>query len=369
MKCQVKSKFEGKKRERERQRAASTHTRIPTWRAVECVGVLDRAGASSAISSVAVSCGAHGRSPHRQPSPWHRLPERALLTALLCNANTDFHMSRPITGTPHTLVFRVITPRDPHTHTHTHTLSLCLMLLLLSRMRRGLGLKTNRLGWLTRWKPWRSAATGCFHSCLLSLTPLFLPSSHVYCISLVLIFADKCSLSCCAAPLPSLWTLHQSRSALQMSSPWFHHTSVPFQSSTAARSTCCVSMDGTHTHTHTHTRMGGNVCFNSEGMTPSCQHDPVSPSSSPLPFLNISAILSLHPPLISHTHSPLTPLSLPQAQGPASEMSAPISHVGWCVLSVSFIIEWTDMFSAKLACAQWWKGYLDLWLKLKVVRV
>ena len=126
---------------------------------------------------------------------------------------------------------------------------------------------------------------------------------------------------------------------------------------------------GRHTHTHTHTRMGGNVCFNSEGMTPSCQHDPVSPSSSPLPFLNISAILSLHPPLISHTHSPLTPLSLPQAQGPASEMSAPISHVGWCVLSVSFIIEWTDMFSAKLACAQWWKGYLDLWLKLKVVRV
>lgn len=90
----------------------------------------------------------------------------------------------------------------------------------------GLGLKTNRLGWRTRWQSWRRATTGCFHSCLLSVTLLSLPSSTVYCISLVLIFADKCWLSCCAAPLPSLWTLHQSkaRSALQMSSPWFHHT-------------------------------------------------------------------------------------------------------------------------------------------------
>lgn len=62
-----------------------------------------------------VFCGADDRSLHQQRSPWHWLPERALVTALLCNANTHFHMSRPITSTPHTLVFRVIIPGDPYT--------------------------------------------------------------------------------------------------------------------------------------------------------------------------------------------------------------------------------------------------------------
>lgn len=93
-----------------------------------------------------------------------------------------FHMSRPITTTPH--IFCVITPRE-----HTVPMPPAANLIW---WEGGQGSKKNKK---SRW----GSAMGCFYSCILSIILLSLPSSHVYCISLVLIFADKFLLSCCAA--------------------------------------------------------------------------------------------------------------------------------------------------------------------------
>lgn len=60
--------------------------RIPTWRKVERVDALDPAAASSAVSSV---LNADDRSLQRPRSRRHRLPQRAPLTTLFCNANTS----------------------------------------------------------------------------------------------------------------------------------------------------------------------------------------------------------------------------------------------------------------------------------------
>lgn len=144
-------------------------------------------------------------------------PREALLTALLCNANPHFHMSSPITSSPCTLVFMSLPWGAPRS---VPLLQPGLTLAPSAQRREAL---KQRPAWLTCWQPWWRAATGYFHWCLLSLTLLSLPCSHVHCISLGLIFADKCWLSCCAAPY-SLWTLHQrvAGSALQMSSLWLH---------------------------------------------------------------------------------------------------------------------------------------------------
>lgn len=148
---------------------------------------------------------------------------------------------------------------------------------------------------------------GCFHSCILSITLLPLPSSHVYCISLVLIFADKFLL---CGPLPSLWTLHQStpRSALQMSSPWFHHASVPFQLSVDIQHMLCVLT----------IKVWLQVVDNPD----------LLPSYSPF-FSILQLFYHLTQSNLSHSlYSSATRSHKPSGPSPASEMSALISHIG-----------------------------------------
>ena len=135
----------------------------------------------------------------------------------------------------------------------------------------------------------------------------------MYCISLVLIFADKSWLPCCAAPLPSLWTLHQSmaRSALQMSSPCFHHMHVHHSSQARTRYTThavCIHEHNMHANSQTCRQENGR--FNSERMTSSCQHDPAPPSPSSTLFSIFQLFCHFTPLLISHTlltHPPLPP--------------------------------------------------------------
>lgn len=69
-----------------------------------------------------------------------------------------FHMSRSITSSARTLIFRVITPRDPHIRGPCD--SRCLPYLT----RRGPGLGTHRAGclmrrWRQRWGPSQAAST------------------------------------------------------------------------------------------------------------------------------------------------------------------------------------------------------------------
>lgn len=135
-------------------------------------------------------------------------------------------MSRSITSSARTLIFRVITPRGPHTRGPRD--SRCLPYLT----RRGPGLGTHRAGCFMRrqrqrWGPSQAVSThtACQSHCSV-------PSSHVYCISLALIFADKCVQSCCAAPL-SLCGRYTKAHLLQICftnelPPRFHHATVPF---------------------------------------------------------------------------------------------------------------------------------------------
>lgn len=95
------------------------------------------------------------------------------------------------------------------------------------------------------------------------------------------------------------------RSALQMSSLWFHYISVPSRSSTDTANVQCVY--GTHTHTH------WDVC---------CQHDPV-----PQPPFSIFQLFC-HFSSSNLSGDLLSPLCLPQERGPASETSTQITDVG-----------------------------------------
>lgn len=133
----------------------------------------------------------------QKPSPsaitLTRLPERGLLPDLFCNANTSSTWADPSLAFPIHL-YSVSLPLG--TCTHAAPL-LPLPSTGMGKGGGGVGAETNHFGWLKLW--WR-AATGCFCPHLLSVTLLSLPSGHSLCISLVLIFADKCWLSCCAAP-------------------------------------------------------------------------------------------------------------------------------------------------------------------------
>lgn len=160
-------------------------------------------------------------------------------------------MSRPITSAPCTLVFMSL-PQGP-SHTFLSS-SLCLMLAPLSWKERGGGLK-QRTGWLMRWQPWWRAAVGCFHSCLLSLTLLSLPSSHVYCISLVLIFCWQMLAVVLCSPLLSLDTT--------LKCGWICLTNeLPL-----APQHNCATSDG---YRHTAHKWGW---FNSQGMISNFQRD------------------------------------------------------------------------------------------------
>lgn len=187
---------------------------------------------------------------------------------------------------------------------------------------------------------------GCFHLGFLSLTFFSLPYSHVYCISLVLIFADKWWLSCCvppppqtpppAPPLPpsrlppisSLWTVHQSKDLPYKWAPSGSTTLVCHLGQAQIQQMFSVCMGHTHTH--------WDVC---------CQHDPV-----PQPPFSIFQLFC-HFSSSNLSGDLLSPLCLPQERGPASETSTQITDVGWCVLTLSFITELSDIFWPTLACA------------------
>lgn len=165
----------------------------PTRRKAECVDGLDLAGASSAVSG---ALNADDRSLQRPRWLRRRLPRRAPLTTLFCNANAST-WAGPSLALLRTLIFRVITPRDPRIR--GPRASRCLPHL----MRRWGGGLWNASGTAPHVaiSATVGAATGCFHSRVLSVTFGAVPSGHVYRISLALIFADKCSQSRCVGPL------------------------------------------------------------------------------------------------------------------------------------------------------------------------
>lgn len=140
MKCQVKSKFD---KENKTKSCYEYTCKIQMWRNVNCVDVLDPVGASSAISSVLIFCGADDRSLQHQRSPWHWLSEQAVLTALLCNANTST-WAGPSRALPVHL-YSVSLPQG--TLTHTVPVPHAATLIWWERA----GLKTNRVGCLMRW--------------------------------------------------------------------------------------------------------------------------------------------------------------------------------------------------------------------------
>lgn len=109
-----------------------------------------------------------------------------------------FHMSRSITSSPPYTYIPCHYPKGP-----SHKRSPCLTLPPSSDEKVGGGGLWNASGTAPHAaiSATVGAATGCFHSRVLSVTFGAVPSGHVYRISLALIFADKCSQSRCVGPL------------------------------------------------------------------------------------------------------------------------------------------------------------------------